>query len=121
MHDVAAQVGQPQQLRGRGLRDRCAAGQRELQAPPPLMGVQPGSETQGGILAQQPAGHAGQHARPCQRRDIAIAELAAVGVAGHLGRPCLAVDQHHIVTLARQEIGGRHTDNARTDYANAHT
>ncbi|MNV42958.1 hypothetical protein D3C71_1346610 [compost metagenome] len=120
VHDVAAQVGQAQQLRGGRLGDRRAARQGKLQAPTPLMGIQPGPKAQRGILAQQPAGHAGQHARAGQRGHIAIAELAAVGVAGHFRRTRLAVHQHHVVALARQEIGGRHTDHARTDYANAH-
>ena len=82
------------ELRDRAPAPRRRAGPEEGAAPAPLPRIQARTEAQGPVRPEQTAEEAGQRPRRRERRHIAVAELAAVGVARTLpGRPA-ALDQN---------------------------
>lgn len=87
LHAGPAVERQRQQFARGAVGPLAVAGGDEAQAPAQQRRVQRRPQPQRRITPQQPARHMRQHARPGQRRHIAIAELAAVGVAGALPGP----------------------------------
>ncbi|MCY1218945.1 hypothetical protein D9M72_309010 [compost metagenome] len=112
LHQVARIEPQPQQLARGGLAGGGVAHPHEGRQPAPLRRICRGAETHRRIAPQQPARHLGHHARPGQRRHIAVAELPAIGKAGLLGRPVVALQHRHLVAVLGQAPCRRHADHA---------
>jgi hypothetical protein len=120
MHAIAAELAQPEQLRGDFLGHAGAAGTQELEAPGPLAPIKARNETQGRVAVEQPSRQLGQHGRVGQRRHVAVAELRAIGQAGFLGQFVARFQQGNGMPLARQIVGARDANHSATQYAYPH-
>ncbi len=115
---LLAEGTQGQQPLGAAAVHRAAAGAQKGQHPGPLVPAQLGLEAQRAVRVQQPAQGLERHAGIGQGRDIAVAELAAIGTAGALGQGGLALHQRDLVPFLGQGPGSGQTDHPTPDHHN---
>jgi len=80
-----------------------------------LVGVERGLEAQRAVFLEQPLDGFQRHAGVRQRRDVAVAQLAAIAMAGagcHVGR---ALDQAYVMAGLEQPPGRSQPDDAAAD------
>ncbi|MCY1240170.1 hypothetical protein D9M72_530050 [compost metagenome] len=112
---VARIETQAQQLACGGLAGAGIAGAHEGGQPAPLRGIGHGAEAHRRIAPQQPTRHLAHHARPCERRHVAVAELPAIGKAGFLARTPVPFQHRH-----RMPVLGQAPSRCHADHPGAH-
>ena len=115
LHAGARQLAQFQQLGGGAAVRGGRALAEEAGQPGPLAQVGLRLEAQRAVFLEQPLDGLQRHAGVGQRRHVAVAQLAAIAMAGaarHVGR---AVDQGHLVAGLEQPPGRGQADDTAAD------
>jgi hypothetical protein len=102
------------------LERRVAALAEERQAPAPLVRVEPGTEQQRGVVAQQPLRHLERRVGAGPRLAEAHRDLGTVGEAGLQGRVGLTIDESDVVPFFEQVPGGADADDAGAENDDLH-
>lgn len=104
-HAVAAVLSQPHHAALVDLVARRGAIAQHRQDPADQVPVEMRAEHQWAMVHRQPSDRLQWHARPGPWRRVAGRDLSCIGEAGFQRRAALALDQSHLVAIARQFVG----------------
>ena len=111
---------QLQQLGGRARGGVAAAGRQETQGPAPLRRIGPQAQAQRHVAPRQPARQLAQHRRIGQRRDEAVAQLRAIGLAGADAGLRGLVQHGDVMAVGQQRARRGQADDASADDDDVH-